>query len=370
MRPDTRLVSINDHLVEPSELWGGRREQPHVVEIDGEERWVLGSESLTVRQLAVLNAEPQEQRAQRQEHRAERVRDMHRAVSDPIARVQAMDRDGVAVQTLLPHVIGFAGERLRFLPEPDARMQAVRRYNDFVLREFCASAPDRLAGVAMIPVWDLAEAPLELVRCAGLGARAVSLPHAPQQVGAPGFGHDTWHRVFAVAQDAGLPILIHVGSSGAPPSTVGMASPGARLVQGGFDVANAMIDLMYTYVLVRYPRLAVVLVDGGIGWLPYVVDRMEFFERQRPELWSPPSRSRSPSEIVREQIHLSFIDDALGLRMLGDIAVDRVHWQCDFPHADSPWPQSRASLEAQLAHVDDDAARRVAGANAAALLRL
>jgi len=68
-------------------------------------------------------------------------------------------------------------------------------------------------------------------------------------------------------------------------------------------------------------------------------------------------------------VHLSFIDDAVGLSLLGAIATDHVHWQCDFPHADSPWPQSRASLAARL-EVDDETARRVAGANTAALLRL
>jgi predicted TIM-barrel fold metal-dependent hydrolase len=280
-----------------------------------------------------------------------------------------MDDDGVAGQTLLPHVIGFAGERLRFLRDATARQRATRRYNDFVLCEFCAHDPDRLAGVAIMPLWDLAVAPTELERCAALGARALSLPHAPRVLGLPPFGDEAWHRVFAVAEDAALPIMIHAGSSGAPPSTMGMNAPGAALVQGGFDVADAMLDLLYEYVLVRHPRLAVVLIEGGFGWLPYVIDRIEFFDRQRPELWSPPSRARTPSEIVREQVHLSFIDDA-ALQMLGDIRVDRLHWQCDFPHADSPWPNSRSAMARQLAGLDKEAARRIAGANTTALLRL
>ena len=332
-----------------------------MVSVDGEERWVLGSESLTVRALSVLGSGHE---------RATRVTEMHPAVSDPTARVQSMDLDGVAVQTLLPHVIGFAGERLRFLREPEARLRAVRRYNDFLLREFCASAPDRLVGVAIMPLQDLQEAADELLRCASLGARAVSLPHAPQLIGVPGFGDDAWERLFAVAEEAALPVMIHVGSSGAPPSIVGAGSPGAMLVQGGFDVANAMIDLLYAYVLVHHPRLRLVLLEGGIGWLPYVIDRIEFFARQRPEAWSPPARERAPGDVVREQVHVSFIDDGIGLTMLDAIGADRVHWQCDFPHADSPWPHSRASLAAQLAEIDGSTARGVAGANTAALLRL
>lgn len=358
---DAQLISINDHLVEPPDLWRGRDDQPHIVSVDGDERWVLGTESLAVRALSVLGVGS---------GRADRVSEMHPAVGDPIARVQSMDRDGVAVQTLLPHVIGFAGERLRFLREPEARRQAVRRYNDFVLREFCASAPERLVGVVVMPLCDLSEAAGELHRCAELGARAVSLPHAPPMIGLPGFGDGAWLPLFALAEEAGLPVMIHVGSSGAPPSTVDAGSPGAMLVQGGFDVANAMIDLLYGYVLVRHPRLRVVLIEGGIGWLPYVIDRVEFFARQRPEVWSPPSRQRAPGDIVREQVHVSFIDDALGMTMLDAVTADHVHWQCDFPHADSPWPNSRASLAAQLAHVDERRARGIAGANTTALLGL
>jgi hypothetical protein len=142
------------------------------------------------------------------------------------------------------------------------------------------------------------------------------------------------------------------------------------LVQGGFDVAYAMIDLLYAYVLVRHPRLRLVLIEGGIGWLPYVMDRVGFFARQRPEAWSPPSRDRAPHEIVREQVHVSFIDDGLGLTMLDAVGADHVHWQCDFPHADSPWPHSRPSLAAQLVDVDHSVARGVAGANTEALLGL
>jgi predicted TIM-barrel fold metal-dependent hydrolase len=295
---------------------------------------------------------------------------MHPAVGDPNARVQSMDLDSVAVQTLLPHVIGFAGERLRFLRDSEARRRAVHRYNDFLLREFCASAPDRLVGVAIMPLPDLSDAAAELRRCAALGARAVSLPHAPSMIGLPGFGDDAWEMFFATAEDAGLPVLIHVGSSGAPPSTIGAGSPGALLVQGGFDVADALVELMYAYVLVRHPRLRLVLLEGGIGWLPYVVDRIEFFGRQRPEVWSPPSRHRTPGDIVREQVHLSFIDDGLGLTMLGAIDSEHVHWQCDFPHADSPWPGSRAALAAQLETVPESIARGVAGANTEALFGL
>jgi predicted TIM-barrel fold metal-dependent hydrolase len=250
-------------------------------------------------------------------------------------------------------------------------VRAVRRYNDFVTREFCAAAPDRLVAVALLPVVDLPDAPKEIEHAAARGARAVSIPHDPAAIGALPFGDAAWDGVFTAAVTAEMPVLIHVGSSGAPASVLGLTrAPGAALVGGGFDVAQALADLMYAYVFARHPQLSVVLVEGGIGWLPHVVDRMAFFARQRPELWSPPDRGRTPAEIVREQVHVSFIADTHGVHTLEWIAADRVHWQCDFPHADSPWPRSRDGLADQLRDVDDDVARGIAGDNSASLLRL
>jgi predicted TIM-barrel fold metal-dependent hydrolase len=360
--PDAPLVSINDHLVEPPDVWAGRPDQPHIETIDGEERWIFGHESLTVRELSVLAPGGT---------RATSLAEMDPAVYDPSERLRAMDADGVAVHTVLPHVIGFAGERLRFLDGTGARVAAVRRYNDFVTNEFGAAAPDRLVAVALLPLVDLVDGPRELEHAVANGARAVSVPHDPTSIGAPPFGDPQWDRVFATAVEADVPVLIHVGSSGAPASVLGLTrAPGAALATGAFDVANALADLMYAYTFVRHPRLRVVLVEGGIGWLAHVVDRMAFFGRQRPELWAPPRRDRTPAEIVRQQVHVTFIDDADGIARLDDQLVARVHWQCDFPHADSPWPHSRAALAAQLREVDQDTARAIAGGNTARLLRL
>src|SRR5438874_12271662 len=90
------------------------------------------------------------------------LRDMHPSVSDPPARLATMDEDGVRVHTLLPHVIGFAGERLRFLGDGALWTAAVRIYNDWLLTGFCAHAPDRLVGVALVPVCDRAAAAAEV----------------------------------------------------------------------------------------------------------------------------------------------------------------------------------------------------------------
>ena len=370
---DAVLVSVNDHLVEPADLWTSRLARaragagPRVmVDGDGAEAWVIGSEVLTVPQLSVLASG-------RGPGRALRTADFHRAVHDPTARLAAMDTDGVSVQTLLPHVVGFAGERLRFLGDAGLWAACAAAYNDFLLGSFCAAAPRRLVGVAILPFGDPEAAAAELTRAAALGARAFSFPHAPAQLGLPGFADPCWAPVFAAAEDTGLPMFVHVGSSGGPASIQGLQVAGTLLTVTAFDVLAAGVDLVFSHVFSRHPDLRVVLLEGSIGCLPAVTERIEFFCRQRPEVWDPPVGAVPPTaaaEQFRAQTLASFIDDPVGIRLRHDIGVERILWQCDFPHADSPWPHSRTRLAELLADTPEADARAIAGGNAARLLGL
>ena len=189
--PHAPLVSINDHVVEPPDVWTSRMPAsirdaaPQVVRDDAGERWVIGSESLSVPSLSVLAADGVTRPAPR-------VADMLPAVFDPHARLAAMDDDDVLAHALLPHVIGFAGERLRFLGDLRAWEAAVVAYNDFLVDSFCAVAPDRLLAVAMLPLGDVGAAVREVERVAALGARAVSFPHHLPGLGLPSLYDGDW----------------------------------------------------------------------------------------------------------------------------------------------------------------------------------
>jgi predicted TIM-barrel fold metal-dependent hydrolase len=368
--PDARLVSINDHLVEPGGLWAARTtaaaDVPRVRALgDGAQAWCIGSERIDIARLGIIAAAGPDQ----PDRRATRVEEFHPAVGEPAARLVAMDRDGVAAHTLLPHVIGFAGERLRFLADGAAWTHAVQVYNDFLLGEFCAHAPSRLAGIALVPLHDVAAAVAELERAAALGARGVSFPHDPVSLGLPSLYTGRWDPLFAAAEGAGLPVLVHIGT-GDNPVTADADGPapsvGTLLTLGGLDVAHVAVDLLYAHVLTRHPRLRVVLLEGGVAWIPYITERVEFFLR-RAGTW-PAGEVPDPVALLARGVAASFIEDRTGLALRDQIGADRMLWQSDFPHADSFWPESRARLAAQLAEVPDDVAAAIAGGNARSLL--
>jgi predicted TIM-barrel fold metal-dependent hydrolase len=367
-------VSVNDHLAEPRDLFtrlashlatADRERAPRVLELPGgAEAWRIGGRVLPVSKylsgpaLRADAATPQT----RYEHLAP-------LGWDAGARARAMDRDRVAVNTVLPQVVGFAGERLRFLYDHDLWAACVRAYNDYLLQEFCPGAPGRLCGIALLPLADPAAMVEEIGRVARLDARGVSLPHDPAKLGLDSYHRESWVRVFDAADDAGLPIFIHLATAGfdwQEEWQPGYRPEGAHVTWSFLEPAWAACDLVFSPLLTERPKRRVVLLEGNLSWLPYFEERCDFSVNKRPAL----QPTRPTSRVAHEQLLCSFLRDPVAMRWRHDIGLERFLWQSDFPHIDTLWPDSRKDLEEQLVDVPDAEARQIAEGNARQLLRL
>jgi predicted TIM-barrel fold metal-dependent hydrolase len=171
-----------------------------------------------------------------------------------------------------------------------------------------------------------------------------------------------WDELFATAEEAGAPLMVHLGTGG--PSDPGRA-PGANLTLTTIDCLQAVTDFVFSGALLHHRSLHVVAVEAGAAWLPHVAERMDFFLR-RPGVW--PADGIRPSELLRAQVSVSFIDDPVAIRWRHDVGVDRMLWQSDFPHRDSFWPDSRAVLARLLEDVPGHEANAIAEGNARRLL--
>ncbi len=295
-----------------------------------------------------------------------RVEQMWVAAGDPVARLGAMDADGVAVHTLFPHAIGFAGERLRRVGDLQLWARCVRVYNDFILTEYCSAAPTRLAGVGVLPLGDPRAAVEEVEHVAVLGGRGVSFPHNPVHLGLPSLYEDAWDPVFAALEECGLPLFVHIGTG--TPLTTGPSAPfEVTLTLAILDALTAMTDLAFSPALRQHPRLTVVLLEAGIGWIPFLDERLDYFWQRQG---GTAAGGQPPSRRLRRQVLAGFVDDADGIRHLDAVGAHRVLWMSDFPHPDSFWPHSRQHLAQLLETVPDDQAAAIAEGNARALLRL
>jgi predicted TIM-barrel fold metal-dependent hydrolase len=375
MLPDSVWpVSVNDHIIETPDAWSARlparwRDAGPVVidRDDGSQAWRFGRELVP---LGVMLSSPLVRRdASRPVLRWSDVND---EAWQGRARVAAMDREKVAVHTLMPQICGFAGERLRWLGDIALWTESVRAYNDFLLEEVCAAAPERLVGIALLPLADPAAMKAEIARVAGLGARGIALPHDPAPCGLPSYHDPYWMPVLDAADAAGLPAFLHIGSNGqgwAPKGDPLWKPVPVMVTLANLDVMIAASDLAFSPLLIERPQRKVVFLEGNLSWAPYLEERADFAVNGNRASQAVPS-PRPPSRIIHEQVMASFLRDPVGIAMRHQIGLDRFLWQDDYPHSDSLYPDSRTALAKLLQDVPDDEARQIAEGNARRLLRL
>jgi predicted TIM-barrel fold metal-dependent hydrolase len=281
---------------------------------------------------------------------------------DVQARLADMDTDGVHVQMCFPSFPGFAGSTLFAADDKDLAVACVVAWNDFILDEWCAAAPDRFIPMVMVPFWDVDASVHEIERAAAKGAKAITFTEAPHRIGLPSFHTDHWDPLFSAAEAAGMPLCMHFGTGGAP-VTAPDANFAVAIALFGMNSQSTTVDLLLSPVFHKHPRLKVALSEGGIGWMPYVLERVDYtWERHR--WYTGVNTDVRPSELFRDHIFGCFIADAVGIEVRHLIGIDNVMFEGDYPHSDSNFPASREKLSAVLGSVPDNEARKIAEDNA------
>ncbi|GAA0556184.1 amidohydrolase family protein [Actinomadura livida] len=370
LQPHMKLLSVDDHLIEPPHVWTDRlparyRESgPAIVEHPrGEGRapaevWRYEGRLYPNIGLNAVAGKPPE------EYGIEPTRydDMIPGCYDPRARLADMDIDGVWGAMCFPSFPRFAGTV--FLEGEDRELAhlCVRAWNDYVLDEWCAAAPDRFIPLIILPLWDVDLCVAEIQRCAARGAKAIAFPENPVPLGLPSFHTDHWDPVLSAAEEADMPLCMHFGTSGQAPITAPEAPMAVMIALFGCNSMYATADLLFSPVFHRHPRLKIGLSEGGIGWIPYLLERIDgTWERHRH--YQNINHDVRPSELFARHIHGCFIDDEFGIQARHAIGIDNITWECDYPHSDSYWPKSRAIAAERLAGVPDDEAHKIVELN-------
>jgi predicted TIM-barrel fold metal-dependent hydrolase len=372
---DVKAVSVDDHLIEHPRVWQDRLPKkyldagPRIVDIEsGGQQWcyqgvVDGSTGLS----AVAGTPNQERGLD-----PRRFDEMRPGYYDPVARLADMDLDGVSVQLNFPNWPGFAGSRfLRVGGDMDLNLLCVEAYNDFVIDEWCAAAPDRYIPLIILPLWDPDLCVAEIQRCAPRGVRAIAFPDNPALLNLPSFYTDHWDKVFSAAEDADLVLCMHFGGSGAVPLISSDAPNAVSVVLLGITLFDSMTEIVLSPVFHNHPRLKIAYSEGEIGWLPYAMMRIDqVWEHYRHyRLEKKINADVRPSDLIRQHIWGCFIDDPVGIQMRHEIGVDRILWESDYPHADSLFPRSRSHITEVLTDVPDKEAAMIVEHNARSLFR-
>jgi predicted TIM-barrel fold metal-dependent hydrolase len=279
-----------------------------------------------------------------------------------VQRLNEQDRDGTDAEILFPPVHGPKFLRRIAGKDREAYLANVRAYNTWLAEEYCATAPDRLIGNAIVPETGIEDAIEEMRRCKELGLRGVCLLMWPNGEATRAPGDD---RYFAASQDLDIRIAPHGAlGMGQAEDSRNFAFKGAALL--GANVggpANSVIQLIMSGILDQYPNLKFYFAETNAGWIPHAMNMADEFY-QRWYKYYDAELPRMPSEYFKEHFIFNFIDDRLAMPFRHYIGVDMLTWGTDFPHSVGTFPHSREIIEDIFEGVPAEDRRKVLVENA------
>ena len=369
------LISVDDHVQEPPNLWTQRLSKtrwgervPHLERIaDGSERWVVDNQVLLDGSAALAGALMADRN-----HEPSRWQDVPPAAYVPSERLKAMDAAGIDYSVLYPTVAGLAGEAFGRLRDPDLELACVQAYNDWLIEEW-AAASDRFVPQCIVPIWPVKAATAEIERAVAKGHRGVVFPSLPMHLrDVPHVSGPEYDPVWSVCEELNVPVCLHAGAS---PQLQYHASPHlapalARAMDAATKpVSSVFVISLYSFsrVLLRHPKLRLVLAESALSWgMLYLEWADHQFEhdglaREGYEL--------KPSEMFHRQcFYTSWYDKVAPFADY--IGADHILWAANFPLATSTWPKTQETVERCLHGVSAQARARVLWKNAASLYEL
>ena len=367
------VISVDDHVVEPPDIFLDRLAQdlrsraPAVVDADGSQAWMVDGEPrpFTGADSVVGWAA---------DHGVDdymlpmRYEEMRAGSYDADARVRDMDIDGVYASLAFPSMVwGFCGQRLWGMRDRAVAKACVRAYNDWVAEQWAGAHPDRLIPGQIVYLPDPETAAEEVRRNAGRGFRAVSLSENPERLGLPSIHTGHWDPLLDACEETGTVINLHLGSSSSRPPASSDAPVAVSSLMWPAHVMCAAAEWVYSQVCLRFPGLRIVFSEGGIGWVPVLLQRMERAHRMRSDFTGWPPAGPSPMEVFLQNFWFCAIEEPYSFDQRHRFGVDRILLESDYPHSDTTWPDTQQAVHDQVKDLTPSEIAQVTHGNAAAL---
>ncbi len=367
--PDRLILSSDSHVFEPPDLWTQRIDDafksraPRMERVGDVDHLVIEDGQMIAGIGLISNAGARYEAPETISDHA-RFEDVHVGGWDPAQHLSDMAIDGVYGEVLYPS----QGLFYYKVADPLLFSAICRAYNDW-LAEFCSVDPDRLKGIAMLNVDDVADAVGELERTAKLGFVGAMIAEYPLEERR--YDHADYEPLWAAAAALNLSLSLHtatrrvLSNSALGERTVHDASRRATKV---FLPAISMCDMIFSGVFERHPDLRLAIVEFELAWAPYVLVNMDYTYRERNEEALYRFKGDTlPSDFFARNVYLSFQEDAVGIRLRDRIGVDCMMWGSDYPHSESTFPRSRAVLDEILQGVPEDERAKIVCHNTARL---
>ena len=367
--PLPKIISVDDHIVEPAHLWdtwlparfrdrGPKAERRGIGEMehigggtyrqtfdpDGPQAdcWVYEDlVYINKRHVAAVGFDRDDMTMSPITYD-----EMRPGCYDPKARIADNEANWVEASLCFPTFPRFCGQTFLEAKDKELAEACVVAYNDFMVEEWCGDSGGRLLPLCIIPLWDAEKAAAEVRRNAARGVRAVCFSEIPPHLGLPSIHSGDWDPFFAACEETGTVVCMHIGSSSKMPATSADAPVAVAATLSFGNAMSSLCDFLFSGVLIRFPDLVLAYSEGQIGWLPYILERVDDVWREH-RAWGGVKDivPEPPSTYFHRQVYGCFFRDQHGLDSLDVIGADRVTFETDYPHTDSTWPDTRAVAE-------------------------
>jgi predicted TIM-barrel fold metal-dependent hydrolase len=383
-----RVVDADTHMTEAHDLWtkraprGYEERVPRVEEAaEGRPLWVIDGKQFSFAGAGGAISPEGVKYPCVESQNAWRIEQVHPAAYDPEARIAFMDEAGIDAAVVYPNSIGLGGQNLaNAVADPTLRRLCIQIYND-AMAEMQDWSGNRLLPMPVLPAWSIDECVQEAERVSGLGMRGVNMTSDPDDSGSPDLADPAWDPLWAVCSDLELPVHFHIAGSITAMTFNGKyfwksqnqyvkpAIGGAMLFMNN---ARMIINTIYAGIFDRYPKLKMVSVESGTGWVPFILKAANY------ELWEnapvqAAELSKMPSQYFKDNWYATLWfersqGDLQGL--IDKVGEDNVLFETDFPHPTCLYPDPLGRVEATMATLRPETRRKVMGGNAAGLYRL
>ena len=379
-----RLIDTDAHVIEPGDVWTSRMPKkwadytPHITrDPDGQSRWKIGD--------TWFHTAGYYSRAGWMHYPPTapvEFSEIESAGYDAAARLKKMDEHGIYAQVIYPNLIGF--ETPFFIRmEKEAGFAAVRAYNDF-LTDFASVDPKRFILVSMIPFWDIEESLKEMTRCKAKGHAGILFANDYEKLNMPGFVDPHWDPIYQAAQDLDMSVNFHVSFA---ESQAGSAAGQAARANTEFNPRESAMTttlalmgnsakiakIVTSGICDRFPKLKFVSVESGFGYVPYLMDALDWHWKGYGAWKDHPLL---PSEYFRRQCYGSLWFEHSTLNQLSAFP-DNFMFESDYPHPTSLAPgaampklMAKDYLRTTFADVSPELTRKVLHDNAAQVYNL
>ncbi len=344
-RREYLVISVDDHIVEPREAFEGRmpakfaEQAPRVIEKDGADVWVYdGQEFPNVGFNAVVGRPVDEWGFE-----PTRFVDMRRGSWDIHRRVADMDLSGVYASLCFPSFLpGFAGQRLQLsTKDPELALAAVRAWNDWNIEDWSGAYPDRMIPCQIPYFLDPEIGAQEVYRNAERGYKAITFSEGPHLLGLPSMHTGHWDPIMRACAETGTVVNLHIGSSGTSPGTADDAPADVvGVLFFGYAMFSA-VDWLFSRIPVRFPDIKIVMSEGGIGWVPALLDRLDHMQTYASMYGTWDGIDLTPAEVLRRNFYFCAVEDPTAFALRERIGVDHILLEEDYPHSDSLWPRTQ-----------------------------